>query len=76
MAKEVANVRPAVISERNALKLDELRRFRHLVRNVYTMNLVPERVAGVMFTLPELWPSLRAELLAMSEFLEAVAQGE
>jgi len=74
MAHEVADVRPAVIGQESALVLDEFRRFRHLVRNVYTMNLVPDKMAGVMSALPGLWPKLRAELLAFAEFLEDLAQ--
>ncbi len=67
-------MRPAVINQSNALALDEFRRFRHLVRNIYTMNLVPDRMAGLMTVLPHLWPALRAELLAFADFLEVLAQ--
>jgi hypothetical protein len=56
--------------------LDEFRRFRHLVRNAYTMSLVPEKMAGLMSALPGLWPTLRAELLAFADFLEALAQAK
>ena len=76
VAQDVIDVRPAVINQNNALTLDEFRRFRHLVRNVYTMNLVPERMAGLMTALPDLWPTLRAELLAFADFLEALAQAD
>jgi DNA gyrase/topoisomerase IV subunit A len=74
MAREVAEVRPAVIDRDSALTLDEFRRFRHLVRNVYTMNLSPDEVAGLMSALPELWPKLRAELLAFADFLEQLSE--
>jgi len=76
VAQDVVDVRPAVINQSNALALDEFRRFRHLVRNVYTMNLVPDRMAGLMTMLPDLWPTLRAELLAFADFLEALAQAD
>lgn len=74
MAQEVADVRPAVIGQDSAMSLDEFRRFRHLVRSVYTMTLVPEKMAGLMSALPGLWPQLRAELLAFADFLEELAQ--
>jgi hypothetical protein len=74
MAQEVAAVRPAVISQGNALALDEFRRFRHLVRHAYTMQLVPEKISPLISNLEELWPSLRAELLAFTAFLEALAE--
>jgi hypothetical protein len=37
-------VRPAVIEPDAIPILDEFRRFHHLVRNVYTMNLAPEKI--------------------------------
>lgn len=74
MMHDLAEVRPAVISQDSALVLDEFRRFRHLVRNVYTMNLVPDKMAGLMSALPRLWSRLRAELLAFADFLEDLAQ--
>jgi len=74
MTQDLVDVRPAVISQDNALILDEFRRFRHLVRNVYATNLVPDKMAGLMSALPRLWPRLRAELLAFAQFLEDLAQ--
>ena len=72
MTQDLPNVRPAVISQENAIIIDEFRRFRHLVRNVYTINLMPEKMAGLMEALPELWPKLRAELLAFADYLDAL----
>ena len=73
MALDVPGVRPAVIDENTASSLDEYRRFRHLVRNVYTMNLVPTKMTSLMVRLPDLWSVLRAELLAFADFLDALA---
>lgn len=73
MAKDVAERRPAVIGQDTAQHLDEFRRFRHLVRNVYTLNLDPLRMAGLVLALPELWPRGRAEMLAFAAFLDALA---
>lgn len=73
MTKDIQE-RPALIGGESASTLDELRRFRHLVRNVYTFNLVPEKMDPLVSSLPELWPRLRAELLAFADFLEDVAQ--
>jgi len=74
MAQDVADVRPAVIDQDSVQSLDEFRRFRHLVRNVYTMNLAPDRMASLMSVLPGLWERLRAELLAFADFLEELDQ--
>ena len=76
MATDVKEIRPAVISMENALMLDELRRFRHLVRNVYALNLSPKKIEPLVSTLVELWQRLRAELLAFADFLEELAQPE
>jgi len=73
MSEDREGQRPAVIGSDCAASLDEFRRFRHLVRSVYTMNLVPERMANLLGGLPELWATARAELLAFAEFVEDLA---
>jgi len=70
MTCEQPGIRPGVVSKDNAVLLDEFRRFRHLVRNVYTMNLVPEKIRRLISILPNLWPKVRAELTAFAEFSE------
>ncbi len=75
MATEMPERRPAVIHPQLVEDLDLFRRFRHLVRNVYTFNLRPERVAFLMERLIPLWKSLRSDLLLFSEFLEALHKG-
>lgn len=74
MAQDLPEVRPAVISQASALVLDKFRRFRHLVRNVYTTNLTPDKMEELMIALPEAWLRLRAELLAFADFLSALDQ--
>ena len=74
MAQDVEDVRPAVIGPDSAQGLDAFRRFRHLVRNVYTMNLAPDKMVGLVSALPGLWSRLRAELLAFADFLEDLVQ--
>lgn len=72
MAQDLPESRPAVISQENAEILDEFRRFRHLVRNMYTINLTPIKMEGLLQILPDFWPKLRAELLAFAYYLEAL----
>lgn len=74
MSLDVVDIRPALISQKSALILDEFRRFRHLVRNVYTMNLAPDKMYGLITSLDELWNKLRAELGAFADFLEELAE--
>ena len=42
--------------------------------DVYTFNLVPEKIAPLISSLPQLWPRVRAELLAFADFLEDLAR--
>jgi hypothetical protein len=74
MTKEMAETRPAVISPESASMLDELRRFRHLVRNVYAFSLAPEKMEPLIAALPGLWQQAQAELSAFADFLEELAQ--
>ena len=74
MAQDLVDVRPALISKDNAVELDEFRRFRNLVRNMYTMDLTPDRIAGLISKLPDLWRRLRPELLVFADFLQELGQ--
>ena len=50
MAKDMAGVRPAVLSKDTAVVLDEFRRFRYLVRNVYQdQKSLPQVHEGLRF---------------------------
>lgn len=73
MAREAPGVRPAVISTETAADLDEYRRFRHLVRNIYATNLVPAKMQRLIDRLPDLWARLRQELLLYAQFLEQIS---
>jgi hypothetical protein len=73
MAQEMSDARPAMISRDVAAGLDEYRRFRHLVRNVYATNLVPTKMRGLLERLLPLWNRLRVELTAFAVFLEQIA---
>jgi hypothetical protein len=73
MAQEISDIRPAMISAHVAASLDEYRRFRHLVRNIYATNLVPSKMQGLLERLLPLWEMLRAELIAFAAFLEQIA---
>jgi len=70
MSEEIANIRPAVISDSVRQGLDEYRGFRHIVRNVYTYQFDPKRITQLVNKVRPLFTQLRAELLAFSNFLE------
>lgn len=73
MANDIPDARPAVISEETADALDEFRRFRHLVRNVYTIHLDPQKMQPLLENLPVLWTQVQAELLVMADYLEELS---
>jgi hypothetical protein len=75
MTEAVPHVRPAVISEATRIRLDEARRFRHVVRNVYAENLDPILMKRLMDGLGDVWRPLLSEVLKFVEFLEASASG-
>jgi len=76
MTMDLPNVRPPVMSAKTAESLDEYRRFRHVVRNVYAEHLDPERVGDLVEKLSTVWEQLKKELLAFAEFLEGISRAE
>jgi len=72
MMTEIPGIRPPVVSIDTGTKLDEYRRFRHIVRNVYTHNLDPVKVGKLVSDAPALFERLKAELMAFANFLEQV----
>lgn len=70
------DLRPAVIALADVEFLDELRRFRHLVRNVYAFNLLPDRIQPLVARIAEQWPQLRSELVAFSDFIASLIEIE
>ena len=76
MARDQSDTRPAVISVEIADGLDEFRRFRHLVRNVYTTNLVPDKIANLMTKLTNLWTQTRRDLIVFAELLDELEQSQ
>lgn len=71
MSIEVSGVRPAVISVELRTALEEYRGFRHIVRNVYTYQLNPEKLERLIAMLSETLLMANRELLAFAKFLES-----
>jgi hypothetical protein len=70
MTKEVPGIRPAVISTETGTRLDDYRRFRHVVHNVYTHGFDPAKLGNLVNSAPQLFVRTKAELLALAAFLE------
>jgi hypothetical protein len=76
MMTDVPGLRPSVISAATSDSLDEFRRFRHVVRNIYAEHLDPERIRLLVEKLPNVWSSLDSELTAFAQFLEGTSQAD
>ena len=76
MTLDLPGLRPPVISPAVSQALDEYRRFRHVVRNVYADSLDPLRVGELVERLAPLWAQLRSELSAFADFLEGVSRAD
>lgn len=76
MALDIPDVRPPVIQAATADQLDEYRKFRHRIRNIYTTNLDPERMAPLVLHLPKLWSRIRSDLEQFTRFLRGLASDE
>ncbi len=70
MATDIKMVRPPVISQATIGLLDEYRGFRHVVRNVYTFNLLPERMQPLVDKLPEVLTLVTKEIEAFLTYLK------
>ncbi|MDZ7761491.1 MAG: hypothetical protein U5L00_14710 [Desulfovermiculus sp.] len=71
MAAQLEDLRPAVISQDTRICLDEYRAFRHLVRNVYTFNLRPSRVAELAEGVQDCFELISRDLRDFVQFLKA-----
>jgi hypothetical protein len=71
MAMEIPKVRPAVISEKSRELLEPYRGFRHVVRNVYTYHIVPEKMKPLAKGIRPVFKQLEKELSAFSRFIQS-----
>jgi hypothetical protein len=76
MTMNLSGLRPPVISDTTLHALDEYRRFRHVVRNVYAEHLDPIRIGDLVARLSPLWIQLKDELAAFAGFLEDVSRAD
>lgn len=69
MTEEVPGIRPAVISPETKEAVDDLRRFRHVARNIYGFNIKPAKISNLVDKLPEATDRIRNDLSAFAQFL-------
>lgn len=75
MCIDIPDLRPAVISPATCAALDELMRFRHVVRNVYAFQLDGGRVAQLVEEGQPLVNQVADELEKFAMFLERTGRG-
>jgi hypothetical protein len=74
MQTEIPSVRPAVISSQLKESLEEYRGFRHVVRNVYTYHLKPEKLKILVGNLEGTFEMASKELAAFGDFLKRLEE--
>ena len=73
MSADLDPIRPAVIQQATEHCLDEYRTFRHVVRNVYTFNLRPDRVEALTAQLRACYDSVSTDLQQFAVLLRTIA---
>jgi hypothetical protein len=69
MTLDLPEVRPPVLTSETQQALAEYLEFRHVVRNVYTFNLRPKRIAELVDDLRTTFELTRRDLQRFTEFL-------
>ncbi len=72
---EIDDIRPAVISLKTGKDLEELLRFRHIVRNIYGFELKPERIETLIALTVSLFPRFTKEIENFMAFLIGIYNG-
>jgi len=73
MRRELQGIRPALFSEETVNQMDEFRRFRHRIRNIYSFNLIPERIQALVEKLPRVSAEINTSLQDFAQFLDRVS---
>jgi len=72
MILEIDGIRPAVLSIDLKEELEDYRGLRHVVRNVYTFHLNPEKLADLVAKLPGVMSKFEVQLTGFARFLQSV----
>lgn len=72
---EIKDIRPAVISLKTRKDLEELLRFRHIVRNIYGFELKSERIEALIALTISLSPRFTKEIENFMTFLIGIYNG-
>ena len=76
MASEIKTIRPAILSAETKTILDEYRKFRHLIRTIYSFQLNAEKIKGLVVKLPKAWKGFQLDLNDfINYFLKSHSEG-
>lgn len=80
MKREIPGLRPPLISEETFTLLNDLRSFRHRVGNIYTFNLLPEKVLTYLLKIPHIDKNFEQDVFSflaqMKEMVEEEIESE
>jgi len=74
MQRDMPDLRPPVVSTEVINILDEFRRFRHVVRNIYAFEFDPEQIERLVNQMSDFFAQIRTELLVFASFLRQVGE--
>ncbi len=72
MTLSIQGVRPRVIDRQTAEKIDELRAFRHVFRNMYRKNLDAEKLLLLQKRLPDIVNSWKMAVVTFTNLLKTL----
>ena len=76
MTLDLPNVRPPVLRPETVQSLADYRKFRHLIRNIYSTNIIPSELEKLVAKLPELWIELKRDLDVFYDFLIQISSAD
>ena len=76
MGREVPQIRPPLVSDSVQTQLDELRRFRHVVRSIYSFTLDPDLLLPIAERLSDWYGSFQQDLEAFITRLSRTESGK
>lgn len=76
MQRDILDLRPPVLSTDVISSLDEFRRFRHVVRNIYAFEFDPEQIERLVRQMSVIFAQIRTELLVFVRFLRQVGDDD
>jgi hypothetical protein len=74
MARDIPGVRPPVIKDETRILLDEYRKFRHLVRNIYTFNIIPQKVIKLAKGITRSFNALKKDINKFINLIEKISR--